>query len=957
MSPFETALRHSVDGEIYFGDVHRAAYSVDASIYEIAPIGIVIPRSIDALVAAVKIAYQHKIPIIPRGAASGITGGCLGKGMIIDTSKYLHKILNIDFEKERVVCEPGVVQDRLNEQLSSRGYRLGPDTSTGDRATLGGMVANNSAGAHSLLYGCMADHIESLELVLATGEKVRLERVSHEEWHRKSHQSNTEGRLYRAFESLRNRYGKAIETQFPRLPRRVSGYSLDALLEKEMFNPCRLIAGSEGSLGIVTEMTLRIVKTTRCVGLCVVYLNDLLASLKHIEEMLAERPIAIELIDDRIIEMGKRSPSMKGKLDWLQGDPQGLLMLEFAGETQAEVNEKLAQCVRALQRVGCGFRHQCLTDPTTMRHVWELRKSGLGLLLSKRSYQRAIAFLEDVAVPPTQVASFLETFCQYLHNVGKSAGIYGHVGAGCLHIRPYIDLRQTDDVQLMERMMHDISDLLLKHGGVLSGEHGDGLVRSWLNRKMFGETLYRAFLELKEAFDPNHLMNPGKVVEGPPFLENLRMDPNSQLREFSPFLDFSREGGLTLAADLCNGNGRCRKMEGVMCPSFQATGEEFHSTRARAQGLRSVIHGRVPPEALFSPEMHDVFDLCLSCKGCKRECPSEVDVAKMKAEFLYQYHQKHGIPLRDRLIAALGQINRLGSLWPSFWNLMQSNPLSKAVLHLFGLTRNRTLPSLAKERFSYWFRRYPKKFSDKKVVLFIDTFTEFNHPEMGHAAVQLLERFGYEVLAPEWRCCGRPAISKGLLPQAKAMGERLIEELFKYAQQGLSIVVLEPSCLSALTDDYFGLLGSQHEKMKVVASKSELLEQFLLRNWKEDERLFHSLEIPAKILLHGHCHQKALAGTAPTLELLRKYFGDGTVIEEIATGCCGMAGAFGYEKEHYDISMKIGGLKLFPALKAEPEAIIVSNGFSCRAQIEHGTGRRAYHIAELLGRVSGAGSA
>lgn len=940
----ETALRQQVDGEIHFDPIHKAVYSVDASIYEIAPIGVVIPRNKQALIDTVRIAKEHQVPIIPRGAATGITGGCIGKGLIIDTSKYLNQILEINCEKEFAICEPGVVQDQLNEALSSFGYRLGPDTSTGNRATIGGMVANNAAGARSLRFGTMADHIEEVELLLYQGEILRFQSI--DDTGEKSAQSDAEGRIYREILRIREDYRQDIESHFPKIPRRVSGYNLDSLIKNEPLNVCKIIAGSEGTLGITTEIKVKICKKPRCVGLCIVHFNDLMEAFRAAEKMLSYHPMSLELIDHRILETARSAPSLKGKLDWLVGDPQAVLVAEFEEEVPNGTLQKLSQFSSEMQRGGVGYAHTSLDDPTKMAHVWEVRKSGLGLLLSKRSYSRAIAFLEDISIAPHALAPFMQEFISYLSSVGKEAGIYGHVGAGCMHIRPYIDLRKQDDVRLMEKMMFDVSDLLLKHGGALSGEHGDGFVRSWLNKKMFGDRLYQAFLELKTAFDPDNKMNPGKVVNGLPLIHDLRLTPETKITKIKTFLDFSGEGGFELAADLCNGNGLCRKSEKLMCPSFQATKDEFHSTRARAQALRSVINGHLPIRDFTSKGMHDVLDLCLECKGCKTECPSQVDMAKMKSEFLYHYQRIHGTSLRSWLFANIGMINKLSVPFSNLFNQLGENRWTKIFFKWLGIAPERSLPKLAYERFSIWFSKREKKVNEKKVVLFNDTFTEFHHPEVGKAAVNVLEALGYSVIIPQWHCCGRPALSKGLLVKAKQQAKTLVKTLRKYTDKGIQIVGLEPSCLLTIKDDFPGILG--REEVANIINNCTTFSEFIDKHLVNGKIPGLNLQTSDRFVkVHTHCHQKALVGSSPTLNILKAI--PGARVIEIDSGCCGLAGSFGYEKEHYEISMKIGELKLFPAVRESREdTIIVADGFSCRCQIEHGTSRKAQHLAEVL---------
>lgn len=951
MKKLDEALRENVKGLICFDRLTRHIYSVDASIFELLPLGIVIPETKADLVRTVEIAHAFKVPITVRGAATGITGSCLGRGLIIDLSKSLNRIIDVDIQKQEAICQPGVVQNDLNQHLAPFGYRLGPDTSTGNRATIGGMLANNAAGARSLYFGRMVDHVLGTEIILASGEILQFQPISSEEWSVKRNLNHAEGRIYRAIWEIRNNYREEILKQFPQIPRRVSGYNLDELLKDEPLNVSKLIAGSEGTLGIAAEIKVKIAPVIRFSTLVLLFFNDKLNAFNYVPEILEFHPIAFEMIDDQIIQLGRSSPSLREGLHWLEGhDPQSLFIVEFSGQSSAEAEEKAGFFISRMQKDRVGYCRKIVSDKEQINEVWNLRKAGLGILLSKRTYSRAIAFLEDLSVSPYQLFSFMDKFCAYLTGKGKTAGIYGHVGSGCMHIRPYINLQQPEELHLMRQMMMDISSLLLEFNGALSGEHGDGLIRSWLNPKMFGSKLMQAFKELKRAFDPENLMNPGKIVPDSEPFEELRTTPGEILHSPPIFLDFNREGGFELAVDLCNGNGLCRKKEKIMCPSFQATNEEFHSTRARAQALRSIIHGRLPQEDFTSHRMHDVMDLCLSCKGCKTECPSQVDMAKMKAEFLYHYQEKYGYEWRSYFFAHIGDLQKWGSSVAEIINYAAQKLWFKNCLGWFGVAKERTLPLLTHQRFSVWFSGYKQPGGLKKsVVLFNDTFNEFNYPHVGKAAVKILNALGYKVIVPAWSCCGRPAISKGFLLFARKQAENLINRLMVYVKQGLTIIGLEPSCLLTLKDDYFSLMKNPEEQLKTdqLATACLTFDEFLANHIQNGQINLPFNAIPKEVKVHGHCHQKALIGMQPTLNTLRAV--PGFQVSEIPSGCCGMAGSFGFEKEHYDISMRIGELCLLPAVReSSQETIIVADGTSCRQQIWDGTQRKAFHLAETL---------
>lgn len=946
MESFFKTLKAEIKGNVYHDAITCSVYSVDASIYEVKPLGVVMPLDKDDLIKTLKLAAEHHIPVTPRGAATGITGSCLGKGLIIDTSKYLNKILEININEEYAICEPGVVQDRLNEALAPHGYRLGPDTSTGNRATLGGMLSNNSAGSRSLHYGRMIDHVKEVELALAGGEIFNFKAINDEEWSKKRQQDNREGTIYKEVFRILNTYREAIRKNFPKIPKQASGYNLDKLLTVPPLNISNLITGAEGTLGIATKIKVGIAKVPRFSGICILHLEEMIPAMRNISAMLAHRPHALEMIDAKILNSARNSPAVRTKLGWLVGDPEAVFIAEFEAGSKEALNIKLQEFSNAMQAINVGYAHVILSDPQQIAMVWEVRKAGLGLLLSKRGYSRAIAFIEDISIAPDKLPDFLAEFCTYLKSIGKEAGIYGHIGSGCMHIRPYIDLRKQEEVERMQEIMHDVSDMVLKYQGAMSGEHGDGLVRSWLNEKMFGPEVYQAFKDLKAAFDPHHLMNPGKIVDGPPFTENLRLSPESKNQKISTFLDFSSEGGFELAADMCNGNAQCRKKESIMCPSFQASGEEYHTTRARAQTLRSIIHGKLPIEELTGDGLYDVLDLCLECKGCKKECPSQVDMAKMKSEILYQYQEKHGYTLRNRFFSSLHRLNRLTSPFATAFNYLASTRFMKAIFSWIGISPKRKIPSFAKERFSVWFEKQKQTEKTKQVVLFNDTYTEFNEPQIGKAAYQVLSELGYQIILANHFCCGRPLISKGFLQEAKANAITTVAKLTELLRDDTLLVVLEPSCISAFKDDYKGLLGKNESLEKLIA-KTLSFDEFLQRHLQDGVLPLHFKGKKQDVWVHGHCHQKSLVGMIPTLEVLKGI--NGITVHEIDSGCCGMAGSFGYEKEHYEFSMKIGNLKLFPKVRAaNKEDLIIASGMSCRGQIMDGTTRCAIHLAEAI---------
>lgn len=828
-------LQQALDGDVRNDLMTKQIYSVDASILEIPPDLVVLPKHEQDLIKTVEIACDHSVPLIPRGGGTGIAGGCLGEGIVIDTSKYLNKILELNLEEGWVRCEPGVILDPLNAFLAPHGYRIGPETSTANRATIGGMTATNAAGARYLKYGNMQNHVLEVEVVLSSGEKKAIKQEPSQTFERRS-----------------------------------SGYL-----------PASVMVGSEGTLGLFSSITLRLSPLLKNPILIVLFFPTLEESLKAVPEILKTKPISVELLDQHVLEMGRLTPTLAGKLDKIINHTGSLLLVEY---------EEAAPCLSSSQMT--------LHDSTSQAQVWALRKAGLGLLLSRRSYSRAVAFIEDLVVP----ADSLSLFVRDLQNeVKREMGIYGHAGDGCLHIRPYVDLRSEKEIDWMFDVMEPIATLVKHYGGFMSGEHGDGLIRSWLNPQFFTEEEYSHFLKIKKSFDPLNLMNPGKIVEA--------QKPRQYVRKVRPqtistFLNFEKEGGLHLAADLCNGNGACRKKTTLMCPSFHAFGDERHTTRARAQSLRSILNGNLPIEELTGKGLLDVLDYCLECKGCKTECPSHIDMAKMKMEILYQYQEKHGYSLLNRLFGHLPKLAKVASKTPTLSNRLGA---------LFG---PRPLPQLAPERFSKWWNKQKKKNKEIDIYLFNDTFTEFFSPEVGKATVEVLMLLGYTVEVLPHICCGRTYLSKGMLKQAKKQALAVVEML-----REKKAIVLEPSCLSAIQDDYPSLISQ--------SPTVYTLEGFLPPLSNENPLLFHP-----------HCHEQALLEEFP----LFKHFPH---LHLSDAGCCGLAGSFGYEKRHYEMSMAIGESRLFP-LARKSEIPIVAPGFSCRHQILHGTGKKALHPSEFI---------
>lgn len=933
------ALKRRISGEVRFDKVSRLLYSTDASIYEIEPLGVVIPRTHEDVFAALEITRDFNVPIVPRGGGTSLAGQTVGEGVVVDMSKFLNRVLEVNREERWAIVEPGVVQEQLNQHLRPQGFLFGPDTSTANRATLGGMMGNNSAGSHSIIYGKTIDHVLSTDVVLASGEGRTYGEIPFEAAEK---MDGIEGRIADIVRTHR----EEIDRRFPKIQRRVSGYNLDEFVRNGKFNLSKLIVGSEGTLAAIHQAKVRIEPRPPATALCVVHFADIVESIRASDIILPFDPAAIELIDDLILDLARNSLELSRQMGFVQGKPAALLLVEFYGENESELRSKIDALEAALKRERFGYAYVRAFDPLEQLSIWKLRKAGLGLLLGMKGERKPIAFVEDCAVEPSRLPEFFVRFREVIHKFGTSAGYYGHASVGCLHIRPLINTKDARDIKVMKDMTDEIADLVIEFGGGMSGEHGDGLARSYLNEKLFGRELYKAFQDVKRAFDPANRMNPGKIVNAPPMTENLRYGTEYRTIELNTRYDFSREGGFATAVELCNGAGVCRKKsEGTMCPSYMVTLEDVHSTRGRANYMREILSGGVDPQEFTGKGLHDVLDLCLECKGCKAECPSNVDMAKLKYEFLAHYHEANGMPLRSKLFAHIHQLSRMASTWPAMANsVMAGKPVRRILDRYLGIDARRKLPPIAPRTFSSWFRkRAAPSFQEAgKVVLFHDTFIEFNYPEIGKAATALLEAAGYRVEITERECCGRPMISKGLPEEARRRADSNVRKLQDFVARGYSIVGCEPSCILTFRDEYPDLL--QGPAVGRVAGASFLLEEFIVKEKEAGRWKLEFKRQSKKALIHGHCHEKALIG----IRYLKQAIGLAYPVEEIDSGCCGMAGSFGFEKEHYDISMAIGSRRLFPAVQNNTDAVVVAPGVSCRQQVEHATGRTALHPAEAL---------
>jgi len=944
--------------------VSRALYASDASVYQIVPLMVAFPATAEDVAAAVQVCSRFAVPITARGGGTSQAGQPIGPGVILDCSKQFNRVLEINADERWVRVEPGCVLDELNLALAPYGLLFAPDVSTSNRATIGGMIANNSCGARSVLYGKTIDHVLELKIVLSDGSVVHLEPLTEPRVEAKCARADLEGACYRVTRRLAAERAEEIDRHFPKILRRVGGYNLDEFVPERLknrgelaFNLARLFVGSEGTLGVTVEAKLALVERPRARATFVVEFAGLLEALAAAPVILQHGPTAVEVVDKYVLDSTRLNAEASRLRDFLQGDPAAILLIEFYAERADLLPPRLATLEDDLRRRGLGDRHLAVTDPALQARVWKLRTMALGLSMAEKGDAKAISFVEDTAVAPEDLRDYIAEFLAIIARHGTTAGVYAHASVGCLHVRPVINLKTEDGVRKFEAIAADVSDLVLKYGGALSGEHGDGLVRSPFQEKMYGSVLYEAFRELKRTFDPHNVMNPGKIVDAPPLAANLRYGPSYVTPAVATTFDFTADGGLLPAAELCVGVGACRKKsEGTMCPSFQATRDEKDSTRGRANLLRLAISGQLGFEGFTDPHVHEILDLCLECKACKSECPTNVDMARLKAEFLHQFYRRHGVPWRNRIFGHVANAGRIGSALAPLSNwLTRSAPARWLNERLLGIDRRRVPPAFARRTL---LQRFPdvqvynqSDIRERQVLLFPDTFTNFFEPEIGAAAIALFKRAGCLVTfgPPGLRCCGRPLISNGLLEEAVANARHNVERLHEWSRRGRQIIACEPSCILTMRDDYPALLkGELRSRAETVAESCWTFEEFLasilelergaLIDWKP------GLE---QILVQAHCHQRSLVGTGSMLKLLHHV--PGAEVIELDAGCCGMAGSFGYEVEHYEISRRVGEQRLLPAVRdASPGAVVVAPGFSCRLQIQHFTGRAAVHPAELL---------
>ena len=958
MPDLRTDLEARLAGEVRFDAVSRALYSTDASVYRIEPAGVAVVRSREDVLAALDCARAHGCSVTARGGGTSQAGQAIGAGLQIDTSKHFNRLLEVNVERRWARVEPGIVLDELNAQLAPHRLRFAPDISTASRATVGGMISNNSSGARSVLYGKTIDHVLDLHVALADGSVAHLRPLTPDELHAACAADTFEGACHRTVRRLAARHADEIDRRYPKILRRVGGYNLDAFTPArvdagEPFNLAKLIVGSEGTLGLILEARLNLVPLPKARAVLTIEYDDLLDALGETPAILAHAPSAVEVMDRSILDHARENPALDAMRRAVLGTDCGaLLCVELYGDSAQEILPRLNRLESNVRARGVAARTSRAVAPADQARIWKLRESSLGLSMAMKGDAKSISFVEDTAVAPEKLRDFIERFLGVVRRHGTTAGVYAHASVGCLHVRPVVNMKTAAGVRQFESIAAEIADLVLEFGGALSGEHGDGLVRGPFMERMFGSELYEAFRTVKRTFDPEGLFNPGKIVDAPPLTANLRYGPDYRTPDPPAAFDHGEHGGLGRAVEMCSGVGACRKtLSGTMCPSYMATRDEAHSTRGRANALRLAMNGGLGGDGgLGGRDVHDVLDLCLECRACKTECPVGVDMARFKSEFLADYHRRHGTPLRARVLGHVRALSALASRAAPLVNPWLDRHWVRALNErLLGIDRRRTLPPWARRTLAAaWRRRSGGGAAQPDAVLFNDTFTNYYSPDIGLAAAGVLEAAGLTVGLGPRACCGRPLISQGLLDAARARARQAVRRLHPLAAAGTPIVLLEPSCLSALADDAPALLrGEEQRRAKEVAAACLLFEDYLNRRLDDGGATLPLRAGPDEVVLHGHCHQKSLGLVAPARALLERI--PGARVTELDAGCCGMAGSFGYAREHFDVSRRIGERRLLPAARAlGPGHVLAAAGTSCRHQVHDFTGVRAQHPAVLL---------
>jgi FAD/FMN-containing dehydrogenase/Fe-S oxidoreductase len=962
-----SALQKDLEGEFFTDETTRRLYATDASAYREIPIAVAIPKSNNDLLKLIRFAAKNKTSIIPRTAGTSLAGQVVGAGIVVDVSRHFNRIIEVNVKEQWAVVEPGIVRDDLNQHLKSFGYFFAPETSTANRAMIGGMIGNNSCGSNSVVFGSTREHLLEVNAILSDGSTAWFGPLTRDEFIRRTSGDTLENKLYQHINKTLSSPENiaSIEKDFPKvsIERRNTGYAIDMLARMQPFNPggaafnfSSLIAGSEGTLAFVTSAKIKLTpldpphKKLVCI-----HCKSIDESLRANLVALKHNPSAVELMDHYVFEATKRNIGQQENRFFIEGDPQAILVAELTRDSEAKVDRDAAALIEDLQRHGLGYSYP-LVSGENIKKVWNLRKAGLGLLSNIPGDEKPVPVIEDTAVDVEDLPAYIADFGEVLKQHGLYSVHYAHAGSGELHLRPIIDLKKADGIRLFRTIAEEVATLVKKYNGSLSGEHGDGRLRGEFIPQMIGEHNYQLIKELKRVWDPHNIFNPGKIVDTPPMDTNLRFESDQVTKEFDTILDFSSNLGILRTAEQCNGSGDCRKTElsgGTMCPSYMATRKEKDTTRARANILREMITRSDKANPFAHDEIKEVMDLCLSCKGCKSECPSNVDMGKLKQEWQYQYYKEKGIPFRTRLIGNFSLGMKLASIAPWGYNFIFNNKaLGNFAKGVIGFAKDRSMPHLSKVAWRSWFKNQFKPTTNdnsKIVYLFIDELLNYNEAEIGITTVKLLDRLGYTIRVVDHAESGRSFLSKGLLEEARELATKNVRLFKDLITDKTPLVGVEPSAILTFRDEYPDLLrGEEQKAAHHIGAYTYLIEEFLSKELEAGRIDLSQFKEQKKLIkVHGHCQQKALSSLVPVKKILTRM--GSNEVHMIPSGCCGMAGSFGYEKEHYDLSMQIGELVLFPTVRKQPEDVIIAAaGTSCRHQIKDGTGRRALHPVEII---------
>jgi FAD/FMN-containing dehydrogenase/Fe-S oxidoreductase len=964
-------LEKQLEGEFSTDSIYKLLYSTDSSAYKETPRAVAWPKNKSDIHKIIQFAKNEKIPLIPRAAGTSLAGQVVGNGMVVDISRHMKGIIDYNPQEKWIKVEPGVVRDELNLFTKKDNLFFGPETSTSNRANIAGMVGNNSCGAHSLIYGSTRDHTLEVETILSDDSEVTFKNLTAEEFHEKCSKDSLEGKIYQQLSTILNDENnkKEIIKQYPdpRIERRNNGYALDLLIDNNIFgnsdkkiNVSKLICGSEGTLAFITAIKLNLNDLPLKNKALICVHTDKLSDAFHANLIaLKYKPDSVELMDDKILELSKKNKKQDKNRFFVKGNPSAILIVEFSKENISDIDTVAKEMEEEMRKAGYGYHFPMITG-NDIEKVWDLRKAGLGILYNMPGDKKPVPVIEDTAVLPEVLPEYMAEVSELINKYKLDCIHYAHIATGEIHLRPILNLKDKNDIELFHTIALETAKLVKKYHGSLSGEHGDGRLRGEFIPMMLGDKVYNMLKEIKNCWDPYNIFNPNKIIDTPPMNTSLRYLPDQKTREIETVFDFSEAGGIIRSSEKCNGSGDCRKtheMGGTMCPSFMATLDEKNSTRARANSLREILTNNTKDNPFDSKELYEVLDLCLVCKACKSECPSSVDVAKMKMEFLQHYYDENGIPLRSRAVGYLPRVHKLCSPFPRITNFFLSNKISSGLAKkIIKFAPEREFPLMAKKSLNKWMKNYVSDITPKvkrgKLYIFNDEFSNFLDTNVGIAAIQFFTRLGYEVKIPKTKESARTWLSKGLLRTAKKIANENIRLLKDIISEETPLVGLEPSAILGFRDEYPDLAEDElKDAANKLAKNSLLFEEFVVREMEAGRITENDFtDEPLFIKFHGHCQQKAVASTDATMKALtlpKNY-----TAEEIPSGCCGMAGSFGYEKEHYELSMKIGEMVLFPAIReAKKGSVIVASGTSCRCQIKDGTNVDALHPAELLLRA------